>query len=278
MVPGSALAILAAIGADWGVHGATWAYACAAALTALAAYLLWKKATLGLDTQAGSFATPTLLRSSLPLFWVSSMTSIMGWTGTFLLGVWGTSADVGIYTAAARTALLTSLILIAVNSIAAPKFAALYRQGDFDALSSTARHSTLLMALLATPILLVFLAFPRLVLGLFGTEFQAGGPILSILALGQFVNVATGSVGYLLMMSGHERSVRNNMVFAAALNIGLSCVLIPLFGRIGAAVATAVAIATLNLGAAYLVWSRLGIVTIPFGPPSRVRAKHGPEI
>ena len=55
-------------------------------------------------------------------------------------------------------------------------------------------------------------------MSLFGPEFRAGGPVLTILAAGQYVNVLTGSVGYLLMMTGNERLVRNNMAVAALLN------------------------------------------------------------
>ncbi len=192
--------------------------------------------------------------------------------------MWGTAAEVGIFTVAARTAMLTSLVLMAVNSIAAPKFAELYRLGDMEALNSTARRSAALMTLLAAPLLLAFLAAPRLVMGLFGPEFRAGGFLLSILALGQFVNVATGSVGYLLMMSGHERLARNNTAFAAVLYVALSVALIPWAGPVGAAVATAIGVAALNLSAAYLVWRRLGILTIPVGrgiwspPGARIRA------
>jgi O-antigen/teichoic acid export membrane protein len=50
----------------------------------------------------------------------------------------------------------------------------------------------------------------------------------------------------------------------AVMSILLNIALVPLAGALGAAIASAVCLATMNLIAAYLVWSRLGIWTIPF--------------
>jgi O-antigen/teichoic acid export membrane protein len=78
------------------------------------------------------------------------------------------------------------------------------------------------------------------------------------LALGQFVNVITGSVGYLLTMTGHEKDIRNNMLFCGPFAIMLSLALIPFWGAIGSAIATALALSVQNLIALWLVKKRLG--------------------
>jgi len=54
------------------------------------------------------------------------------------------------------------------------------------------------------PVLICTL-FPVFVLNFFGEEFVAAAPLLVVLSLGQLINVATGSVGFLLLMSGHEK-------------------------------------------------------------------------
>lgn len=199
---------------------------------------------------------------------------VMSMTDTTLLGVWADSESVGIYGVAKRTALLTSFMLVAVNTIVAPKFAELYAQGDRRALSALARNVAKLMTLAATPILLAFVIVPNWVLGIFGSDFVAGAPVLTILALGQFVNVATGSVGYLLMMTGHEKLMRNNTVASAALNVALNAILIPKYSIIGAAVATAISLATMNLISTILVYWKLSIVTLPISGLAAV-AKRG---
>jgi len=101
-------------------------------------------------------------------------------------------------------------------------------------------------------------------MGLFGPKFEEGALVLTILAIGQFINVATGSVGYLLMMSGHERLMRNNVACMAIVNIFISLLLIPWLGVIGAAISTAISLAAVNLIAVVIAWRRLNIWTLPF--------------
>src|SRR5690606_36654450 len=145
---------------------------------------------------------------------------------------------------ALRTAMLTSFVLVAVNSIAAPKFAAMHRTGDFSSLRRVALFSVRLMLLAAVPVLVFMLAMPEWLMGWFGPEFVAAAPALQVLALGHFINIATGSVGFLLSMTGHEKLLRTNVLIAASVRVGLGLALIGPFGIVGAAVATAAAVAT----------------------------------
>ena len=87
-------------------------------------------------------------------------------------------------------------------------------------------------------------------MGLFGTEYSRSALLLVILALGQLVNVMTGSLGYLLSMSGHERDMRTIVLLSGPFAMLAALVLIPLYGVTGVAVATALAVAAQNLGAA----------------------------
>jgi O-antigen/teichoic acid export membrane protein len=248
----------------WGVLGAVAAYTLAAFAALPIGLWLWRRATPQLNGVIGNISTERVLQSSMPLLWVSCLQMIMLWSSTVALGTWATSVDVGLFSAANRTATLISLILWAVNSIAAPKFAALHRQGDMVTLGRLARNSAKLMALLAAPALGICLVAPGRVMGLFGPEFIPGGHVLAILAAGQFVNVVTGSVGFLLIMCGYERTYRNIFLLCALISVALNIVLVPSMGATGAAIATAVIAALQNLIAATAVWRKLGIMTIPF--------------
>jgi O-antigen/teichoic acid export membrane protein len=255
--------LLALLGVSLGVLGAAAAYVISSFSVLLLGIILWRRATPQIRKLCGSFDTRLLISTSLPLFWVASMNLVMNWTDIIMLGIWMDGKAVGIYGVAVRTAMLTSFILSAVNSIVAPKFAGLYAQKDYKSLSILARKSAQLMTCLAAPVLLLFVIAPSWVLGLFGPGFVSGAGALSILAIGQFVNVATGSVGYLLMMSGHEKLMRNNIIFSAALNILLNAILIPKYGISGAATATAVSLAMMNLISAGLIYWKLSISTLP---------------
>jgi len=261
-VPAISLTALVLFGGSYGVKGAVWAYASGAILTSILGVILWRMATPHLRKVSASFRTNDLVESGIPLFFVASLNMLINWTATFALGVWGTQEDVGIFSMASRTAMLTSLILTSVNSISAPKFAELYKKKDMDALGATARNTAKLMTVVASPLLLLFLIAPQWVMGMFGEEFQKGGVLLSILAVGQFVNVATGSVGYLLMMSGNEKLMRNNVAFVAVMSVVLNVFFVQIYGVIGAVIATVVCLSSQNLIATYIVSSRLGINTI----------------
>ena len=85
-----------------------------------------------------------------------------------------------------------------------------------------------------------------------------------------FVNVITGSVGFLLMMSGNERLLMNNIASSALISLLLSFMLIPHYGIIGAAVATAMSVIVRNIMASYFVYRAMKIVTIPW-PGFKIR-------
>ncbi len=203
-----------------------------------------------------------ILASSLPLLAVVVLSQTVAWSSQIMLGAWASSTDIAVFSAAQRTAMLTSFVLVAVNSIAAPKFAAMYRAQQHDALRRTAVNATRLMVLFALAPLALLLALPHLILLLFGSEFTIGATALQILAIGQFINVATGSVGFLLSMTGHEKLLRNNVLIAAVTTLALGVTLIPPHGIIGAAVATACGVALQNLLGVWQVRRILGFNTL----------------
>lgn len=248
----------------YGINSVAWGYLCATALTLGLARMFWKSAIKPYEDYSPSFNRNELLRSSIPLFVVILMNMFILWSPMLFLGIWESSENIGIYSAASRTSMLISFILIAVNSIASPKYSALHQQGNMEAIGSLARNSAKIMALLASPILFLFVLAPEWVLSIFGDQFKQGGQILAILAVGQFINVTTGSVGYLLMMSGNEALMRNNMIFCAVIGIFLNLWLIPAYGVIGGAFAAAIVLSLQNLIAVLLVWKNLNIITIPW--------------
>lgn len=246
------------------VSRVTLLYGISALLVMTIGMVFWHYSVPGGVSSRGKFDFRKLMYTSFPLFWVTAMNLVMASTDTFMLGIFKDGAAVGLYNIAARTALLTSYVLIAVNSVVAPKFAALYARGAREELCGVARNASALISLVTLPVLLVFTLLPDVVLSLFGPAFIDAAPALIILALGQFVNVVTGSVGYLLMMCGQERALRNNILFMTALNVILNILLIPPYGVIGAALATASSLALKNVISLALVRHKLGFWCLPW--------------
>lgn len=254
------------LAAEWGVNGAVAAYVLAVIAALVYGWIAWRKATAGQSSARQSRpATSTmrdLLKCGSPLLLGELLQLVIHVSGTVMLGVWSDNADVGQFAVAWRTAALIGFVLVAINTIAQPKFAELYARGEMKSLAATAQKATLIMTACAAPVLIVFLAAPGFVLSAFGSDFSGAIVLLQILSVGQFVNVATGSVGVLLVMSGKELEYRNVQVVAAAVVLLLNVLLIPIYGAVGAAIAVASALIVQNVLFGYFVWVRLGILTL----------------
>jgi len=203
-----------------------------------------------------------LFASCGPLWVVVVMSQMVQWSGQFMAGAYVSSEALAQLAVAQRTAMLSSFILIAVNLVVAPRFAKLYRNNDMAQLESLAIKSVKLIGLFALPVIGAMLVFPSFLMSLFGAEFTEGAALLQILAIGQFINAMTGSVGFLLMMSGHERDMRNVTLISGTLALLFTWFLTAQFGIVGAAIGTAIAVATQNLLAVYFVKKRLGFNTL----------------
>ena len=109
-------------------------------------------------------------------------------------------------------------------------------------------------------IILLFIFFlSDSILSLWGKEFTNAKNCLIILCVGQFFNIGTGAVGYLLSMTGHEKVLRNITILSLILSVLLNLVLINLIGILGAAIATSSVIIINNLVKAFFVYKKIGI-------------------
>jgi O-antigen/teichoic acid export membrane protein len=204
-----------------------------------------------------------LSRQAWPMAGVALMQILLTNVPLLVLGAYASASEIGVFGAANRASVLITVLLATVNAIAAPKIAALYRRDDRPGLSRTFRQAALLMTLAAAPVVGIFVMAPDMVLRLFGPEFVAGGQALAIMALGQMVSAIVGPVGNMQTMTAHATSARNINIAGMIMSVALSLALIPSHGMIGAALATALPIAAINLAGAVQIWRQLGIVPLP---------------
>ncbi len=226
---------------------------------ALSFVLWWRNAPYSGSGRTSGITLRDMLDIGIPLMLAGSMSFIMQWTDTLMLGVFRPEEEVGVYAVASRVAKLATLTLFAVNIIAAPKFAELYGTRDHEKLEQTVQGSTRMIFWSSLPLVLVLLLAPSFILGIFGREFTAGVPALYVLTVGQLIWTASGLVGTLLAMTGHQHTFRNIMLFSTVMNILLNLSLIPPFGINGAALATALSLVTWNLLGAFFVKKHLSI-------------------
>jgi O-antigen/teichoic acid export membrane protein len=105
----------------------------------------------------------------------------------------------------------------------------------------------------------VIILFARRIMGMFGTDFETGWPVLVAGTVGQLVKCGVGSVGHLLLMSGHQKKLLRIQTVMAVVVVGMSLTLIPLMGMLGAALAVAAVNAASNLWYLTEVRRSLGI-------------------
>ncbi len=207
-----------------------------------------------------------ILVVSLPMLVTASMSLIISWTDIVMLGVFVTDAEVGVYTVAMKISMLISLSLMAINTIAAPKFAEFWGRKDILGLSKVAQQSTKLIFWTSFPLLVITWLFPEWIMSIFGSEFVIGATVLILLSFSQLINAMTGSVTYILQMTGKQNIVQYIVFFSAIINIVLNYFLIPIYGINGAAIASMVSLILWNVGAYVFVRLSLKIDTlyIPF--------------
>lgn len=229
------------------------------------AVLLYRYLPQPVHAAAAQYETRQWLASAMPLALIGGGSIINNQTDILMLGFFRTPKDVGIYNVAVQGSLLVAFGLQVANSLITPQFARLYAQGDQARLQRLVTVTARIILLAALPVALAFILAGGVIAGwVFGPEFTQSHTPMAILAVGQLINAAMGSVVSLLNMTGHERDVARTLLITAGLNVLLNLFLIPLFGMAGAATATAFSLATWNIMLYQVVKKRIGINSTAF--------------
>jgi O-antigen/teichoic acid export membrane protein len=199
------------------------------------------------------------LMASLPLLAISACEILLQNTDVLVLSRFTTPHDVAIYFAAGKTMSLIMFVHYAVGSAVANRFASFKERGDDVGLRASVRGAVNLTFWPSLAAAVVILCLGRPLLSLFGPDFVAGYPVMAILVIGFLARSAMGPAEFLLNMLGEQKRCASVMAIAATLNIALNLVLVPRFGIVGAASATATALITAALLNAWVAKSRLGI-------------------
>jgi O-antigen/teichoic acid export membrane protein len=170
------------------------------------------------------------------------------------------------YRTGSQLAGLLALGLAAMNTHYAPAMSTAYSKGNMQELQRLATTTARVALALSTPLALILVLMGGPVLSLlYGPAYANAALPLAVLVIGQVINASTGPVGQLLMSTRNERPVLWTLLGAVVVNVVLSLLLIPAHGATGAAIATAASMAFWNTCLVVLVYSRLRIVSAPWG-------------
>ena len=200
-----------------------------------------------------------------PMAVLTGMQQINGYADLIILGFFVSAEDIGVYRVAMQGGLLIAFGLQTVVMFVSPYFAQLNETGDLQRLRKLMIISARVSFVVGFPLLVVYCFWGSEILHyVFGEKYVSGYWPLVILSFGQLLNALFGPVGLLLNMTGHERDAMRDVMIAATCNIVLNLILIPDFGKEGAAMATAITMLIWNV----LLWSsvrnRLGFNCFAF--------------
>jgi O-antigen/teichoic acid export membrane protein len=191
--------------------------------------------------------TRQLLRFSVPLFLAGLLGVFLLQVNPLMLGYFRPAAEVGVFAAALRTSFILPLVIEAFNAIFAPMIADLTNRRDLAKLEDLFKVVTKWIITASFPALLLLVFYGGRILSLWGASYRDGLACLVVICAGQFVNCATGPVGYMISMSGRARISLANSGGVLALNIVLNLLLIPRHGILGCAAALSASMALVNL-------------------------------
>lgn len=252
----------------FGLKGIIWTYDIAVFIIAIGGLLMWYFGSEKLKrptpvTHTEPFGYKPLFNTSFPLYGLAIFQQVIVSAPIVLLGIWVEDNQTGQFFNAQKVSIMTSLFLIAFNTILASKVGQFFAKNKLDVLEITVQKATLLVSVLAAPLFLFLFFFSDFTMSIFGEDFRGGGILLQILLIGKFVSVVLGPVGLILIVGGRERIMRNTVVISALLIIIINVILLPRIGVMGAAIASSVAVTAQNLLAAFYVHKEFKIITIP---------------
>ncbi len=222
-----------------------------------------RRLTPDLSTNRATYHTRHWLQAAFPFLFIEAAYLVLENTDVIMLGYFTEPENVAIYYAVIRISSLLGFIAFAVSALAAPRFSTLSAQGKTAEMQRYYRQSIHLTLWPSIALGALLLAFGESILAFFGPQFTAGYPALAILVGAILIEAAFGPVSFLLSMTGHQAATARTIGYTAAINIILNAILIPQWGLIGAATATALSIILRTIWFVVLARHRLGISASP---------------
>lgn len=245
----------------YGIFAAGYAYLALAAVAFVLAHFLFNR----LVPLIGPFETRIgeMTRFSAPLVVSTLLSVLLTQADTMMLGFFKSSAEVGIYSAAYPLATGMLIVLSSFGFLYLPLTSRLDADGRRGEIDTIYAMTTKWIFIVTFPAFLLFTVFASDTITIFfKEEYANGGLALAILAVGFFTNAVAGRTRETISAFGATKviMVANGATFG--LNILLNLVLIPEFSFVGAAVASAIANISLNVGLLVVLSRRFGITPL----------------
>lgn len=224
---------------DFGLHGAVSASLIGYTSGILMAFILITRlygiAVFSLSNEGPSLGE--ILRYSFPVAVSGLLLMANLFLDRFLVGVFLTAREVGLYQAASQIGILLLILYGVFGRAVEPSLASLWHSGNKEALSKALEASVTWPLFLNFPVALVMVILsPAVVIGLYGDHYADAVLPMVILVATHWIHFSVA--GMMLVIAERQRLVMAISLLSLLLNLMISVVLTPRIGMSGAAIGT----------------------------------------
>ncbi|MBU2979943.1 lipopolysaccharide biosynthesis protein [Alteromonas sp. C1M14] len=228
-----------------------------------AIYIL-KKSNVKFNLDNYSFRLRKDSETTRVIFYQSTLLGLVVQWGIYFISVlFLNPSEIAVLSACNRFAFVLGFILTIVNTVSIPLFVKEIKKGANNSLREIACSFSFILASVTLPLIIILFIYSKELIGIFGEHYEEYFLILQILLLGQLGNVLTGSVGYLLNLSGNEKDVRQVSIIVTLFILVSAFPSAHYGGLIGVSIAISLSILLQNLSLFVFVRYRLGFWLVP---------------
>ena len=172
--------------------------------------------------------------------------------------------ELGIYSVVLTISTFIPLVLTSVNSIFSPIISQLHSENNLKDLAYYFQISGRYIFTLSFPLMVFIFSFSEPIMSIFGSDFIQGSGLLTLIIIGQFINISMGSVGLMLQMCGLEKPLRNISIVTSLVSFALYFILINKWGLLGLGLVYILNMLILNVACAFVLKKQLDIKLFHF--------------
>ena len=192
------------------------------------------------------FSLKEIFKTSSPMALSAIAYFIMQSIDIVILSIYESFDQIAYYSVSVKLAMATTLALMSVNIVIAPRIAEIYEKKEFQGLQQLIKHSTRIIFFISICVLSILFFFSEEILNLFGEGYVVAKNALIFLLVAQFFNAFSGPGAIYLNMTGRQKILNKILILGLVVNISLNFYLIPSHGINGAAIATLVSLIMWN--------------------------------
>ena len=202
------------------------------------------------------FSMHEIFKTSAPMALSAIAYFIMQSIDIIILSIYEGFDQIAYYSVSVKLAMVTTLALMSVNIVIAPRIAEIYEKQNLQDMQQLIKHSTRIIFFISLFVLSILFLFSKEILSLFGPDYIKANQALLFLLAAQFFNAVSGPGAIYLNMTGRQKTLNKILILGLIINISLNFHFIPVEGINGAAKATLVSLIIWNAITTLLVYSK----------------------